>query len=403
MLAHLTERQRSFVEMAADHADDFALRVSQHDRDNSFPFENLEAMKASGYTTITVPEELGGGGANPLELCLAQHRLAQGDGPTAISINMHLFIMGIYGDLWRRGVEQVRPVLEAAVQDKAIRCAGSSDPTVASAVSLGGLNESTRTAVRVEGGYAVSGRSAFNTLSVAADLIGTTAHYDDPGKGPMVVSFTVPITSRGIQIRDNWDTMGIRASASNDIVWDEVFVPDESAMLRPARTWTLFNSLFSSWFNTSVPSVYLGIAQAARDYAIGWSGDRTQFPYYAPNRESLSYQLQAGEMETRLRSALGMMRYTAGLVEDAEARADPPLADIVSCQKFATETAVEVVDRAMRLMGGAAMFRNRPLEQMYRDVRAGMFHQPLAGQEGMAFLGSLVFGLQPYPPPATSE
>ena len=399
MLAHLTERQRGFVEMAAAHADDFAQRVTQHDRENSFPFENLEAMKASGYTTITVPQELGGGGADPLELCLAQHRLAQGDGPTAISINMHLFIMGIYGDLWRRGVEEVRPVLEAAVRDKAIRCAGSSDPTVASSVSLGGLNESTRTAVKVDGGYLISGRSAFNTLSVAADLIGTTAHYDDPEKGAMALSFTVPIKSRGIQIRDNWDTMGIRASASNDINWENVFVPEEAALLRPTRTWTVFNSFFSSWFNTSVPSIYLGIAQCARDYAVAWSGERSQYPYQQSNKHSLSYQLQAAEMETRLRTALGMMRYTAGLVEDAEARIDPPLADIVSCQRFVTETAVEVVDRAMRLMGGAAMFRNQPLEQMYRDVRAGMFHQPLAGQEGMAFLGRLVFGLVPYPPP----
>ena len=403
MLARLTERQRGFVEMAASHAEDFAQRVAQHDRENSFPFENLEAMKTSGYTAITVPQELGGGGANPLELCMAQHRLAQGDGPTAISINMHLFVMGIYGDLWRSGVETVRPVLEAAVRDRAIRCAGSSDPTVASAVSLSGLNESTRKATRVEDGYLISGRSAFNTLSVAADLIGTTAHYDDPDKGPMCISFTVPITSAGIQIRDNWDTMSIRASASNDIIWEDVFVPEEAALLRPTRTWTVFNSLFSSWFNTSVPSVYLGIAQAARDYAVAWSGDRTQYPYEQPNKYSLAYQLQAGEMEIPLRTALGMMRHTAGLVEGAEDRTDAPLADIIACQRFVTETAVEVTDRAMRLMGGAAMFRNRPLEQMYRDVRAGMFHQPLAGQEGMAFLGRLVFGLQPYPPPDIAE
>ena len=228
------------------------------------------------------------------------------------------------------GVEEVRPVLEAAVRDKAIRCAGSSDPTVASAVGVGGLNETTRKAVRVEGGYLVSGRSAFNTLSVAADLIGTTAHYDDPEKGPMVVSFTVPTTSPGIHIRDNWDTMGIRASASNDIIWEEVYVPDQTALLRPTRTWTVFNNLFSSWFNTSVPSVYLGVAQAARDYAVAGSGDRTQYPYQQPNKHSLAYQLQAAEMEVPLRTALGMMRYTAGLVEDAEARTDPPLAE-TSC------------------------------------------------------------------------
>ena len=399
MLARLTERQRRFVDLAAEHADDFSQRVAQHDRDNSFPFENLEAMKASGYTAITVPEELGGGGASALDLCLAQHRLAQGDGPTAISINMHLFVMGLYGDLWRSGADNLKGVLEAAVRDRAIRCAGSSDPGVASAVSLGGLNERTRQARRVEGGYLITGRSAFNTLSVGADLIGTTAHYDDPENGPTCIGFTTPMASPGIKIQDNWDTMGIRASASNDILWEDVLIPDEAAILRPTRTWTVFNSYFVSWFNTSVPAIYLGIAQAARDYAIAWTRERTQFPYESPNSHSTANQLQAAEMEVALRTALGMMRHTADSVEDADARADPPLADIISCQHYVTETALQVVDKAMRLVGGAAMFRNRPLEQMYRDVRAGLFHQPLAGQDGLAFLGRLVFGLQPYPPP----
>jgi len=75
-------RQQRFIELAAMHAEDFKTRVAQHDRENTFPFENVEAMKASGYTAMTVPEELGGGGANVLEVALAQERLARGDGPT---------------------------------------------------------------------------------------------------------------------------------------------------------------------------------------------------------------------------------------------------------------------------------------------------------------------------------
>jgi len=89
-----TERQQHFLKLAVAHAEDFKTRVTQHDRENTFPFENVQAMKDSGYTNMTIPDKLGGGGANILEVVLAQEQLAQGDLPTAISINMHLFAGG---------------------------------------------------------------------------------------------------------------------------------------------------------------------------------------------------------------------------------------------------------------------------------------------------------------------
>src|SRR6266851_2231013 len=103
METNRAERQRRFIEMATAHAEDFKTRVAQHDRENSFPVENVEAMKTSGYTNMTVPVELGGGGATPLDLVLAQEQLARGDGPTAIAINMHLFNVGVLADFWRLG------------------------------------------------------------------------------------------------------------------------------------------------------------------------------------------------------------------------------------------------------------------------------------------------------------
>jgi alkylation response protein AidB-like acyl-CoA dehydrogenase len=95
------ERQKKFIAIAAEHAEDFKTRVAQHDRENSFAHENVAAMKASGYTNMTAPAELGGGGADVLDEVLAQERLARGDLPTAISTNMPLFAVGWLGDLWR--------------------------------------------------------------------------------------------------------------------------------------------------------------------------------------------------------------------------------------------------------------------------------------------------------------
>src|SRR5512142_2442520 len=101
MSSDRSERQQKFLAMAAAHAEDFKQRVARHDRENSFAHENVAAMKASGYTSMTAPAELGGGGADVLDEVLAQERLARGDLPTAISINMHLFAVGWLADIWR--------------------------------------------------------------------------------------------------------------------------------------------------------------------------------------------------------------------------------------------------------------------------------------------------------------
>jgi len=104
-------------------------------------------------------------------------------------------------------------------------------------------------------------------------------------------------------------------------------------------------------------------------------------------------QFLAAEMEIALRSARALLLQTATLLSDPEARMDPPMMDIIACHQFVMESAVSVVDKAMRLVGGAALFRSTPLEQMYRDVRAAIIHQPFAGHDGLGWLGKLAFGI----------
>jgi alkylation response protein AidB-like acyl-CoA dehydrogenase len=390
-----TKRQQHFIELAAAHAEDFKTRVAQHDRENSFPFENVEAMKASGYTNMTVPAELGGGGVSVLDLTLAQERLAQGDGPMAVAVNMHLLIVGVYADVWRSGEQSLRPFLESIAREHLILAGGTNDPRMSSAIGLGGLNDTTRRAEKVPGGYRVNGRAGFGTMSACADFLVETAHYDDPQQGPQCLAFLVPTQTPGVTIQNNWDTLSIRASASNDIVWENVFVPDKDVMVRPARTMDLFvNSLFS-WGVPPLDACYLGIAQAARDYAINWASARTQVPFERPMSHYPGNQFLAAEMEVGLRAARALVTQTASALNELEVRANPPLMDLIACHQFVMETAFSVVDKAMRLVGGAALFRSSPLEQMYRDARAALLHQPFAGYDGRGWLGKLAFGIPP--------
>jgi alkylation response protein AidB-like acyl-CoA dehydrogenase len=389
-----SERRQHFLNLAASHADDFKTRVARHDRENSFPFENVDALKRSGYINMTLPAELGGGGADLMDLVLAQERLAQGDAPTAVAINMHVFNTGLRSDLWRLGDAKARPMLEACARDSLIICSGTSDPRMHTVVGFAGLNDTTRRAEKVEGGYKINGRAGFGTLCVCADIFEQTAHYDDPLKGPLCLYFAVPSKTPGITIQNNWDTMCIRASSSHDTVWEDVFVPEDKVTARPARGWDSYNNVFVSWFMPTISACYLGLAQAARDYVIDWASRRTQLPFDRPVTHYPGNQFLAAEMDVGLKAARAMLLQTASALSDPSVRAAPPIADVLACQHFVTETALSVVDKAMRIAGGAAISRSGPLEQMYRDVRAGVIH-PLAGYDSLSILGKLAFGIAP--------
>jgi len=394
METNRAERQHRFIEMAAAHAEDFKTRVAQHDRENSFPLENVERMKASGYTAIMVPAELGGGGGDILDLVLAQERLARGDLPTAISINMHHFGVGWLADLWLSNNQKdgrVHSLLESVVNDRIIVGGGVSDPRIHSAVGFGGLSDTTRRAEKVDGGYIVNGLGKFSTLCACADFLFETAHYDD-SEGQVILGFYLPKNTPGIKLQNNWDTLSIRASSSHDIIWDNVFVPEESARPRPVRSWDTTLKIFSSWV-PSMNACYLGLAQAARDWAINWTRERTQLPFDRPMSHYPGNQFLAAEMEIGLRAARAMLLQTATSLSELGVRTEPPMMDIIACHQFVMETAVSVVDKAMRLVGGAALFRAAPLEQMYRDVRAAIIHQPFAGHDGLGWLGKLAFGI----------
>lgn len=406
MQVKLTERQQRFVTLAATHADDFKTRVAQHDQESSFPHENVDAMKASGYTALIVPQELGGGGATPLDIALAQERLAYGDLPMAIAVNMHHITVSILTDLWwlnQKGqgptLDAIEPMLKSVVKDKIIFGGPVSDPKMNSSIGFAGVNDTTRQANKVAGGYILSGRSGFGTMSACANYLLTTARYLDPEKGPQCLLCFLPSNAKGVQIQNNWDTMSIRSSCSNDVVWDNVFIPNEAAILRPVQTWDALANVTSAWWVASGPACYIGLAQAARDYAMDWVSGRTQEPFDRPMTYYPGNQLLAAEMEIGIRSARAMLHHTIASHDDIATRSQDDLVNLLSCFQFVMESCVQVVDKAMRMVGGAALFKKNPLEQMYRDVRAAIIHQPFSGIEGKALLGRRAFGLPVYDNP----
>jgi len=140
-----TAHEQRFIDLAATLADEFAQRAARYDEEEAFPYENYARLRESGYSIMTIPEELGGLGASMLQRIKAQERLAQGCGATALAINMHLNAIGLLIDFWRKFKD---PKIEAKLRQIAagrLICGGSaSEPD--NAVPITGCSRSTTSA-----------------------------------------------------------------------------------------------------------------------------------------------------------------------------------------------------------------------------------------------------------------
>ena len=391
-MAHkLTESQQKWFDLAAMHADDFATRAAEHDADGSYPFENIEAVKASGYVHMAIPTELGGGGADLLDMCIGQERLARGDGATALAINMAL-ASWFYTDMYNTGNEQVAPFLEHLAKDQLLVCANFSDPAADASKGVAGLAFTAVKAEKADGGFRISGRHAFGTNILVSDYYRSAAVYSDPDEGEVALVYTIPMDTPGIELQNDWNTMCMRCTGSHSVVMDNVFVPDDVVVRHPTSEWGQDERRLFAFNGATFSTVYIGIARAARDFAINYTKDRTRLPFNHPESYYPGNQFLAAEMDIGLKAAWAWQLDIADRLTDPYARDDETIIDALAMQYFCMKTAVDVVNKAFEIVGGAALAKRLPLERYYRDVRAGPIH-PLGGYGALELIGKHAYGL----------
>jgi acyl-CoA dehydrogenase len=249
-------------------------------------------------------------------------------------------------------------------------------------------------AVRAEGGYRVTGRKAFCSQAPIANMITTMAAYDDPDEGRIVLAMGIPMNSPGVQIVETWDTLGMRGTASHDVQLDDVFVGDaQIAAKRPWGRWdpVMTNAVIHAGLLMS--AVYHGIAAGARDEAVSMVRRR-------PSRDGQSLEndasavRQIGFMDYKLKTSWwSLLGALEELGEDYNYAIDEQAvnAGLLAKRAIVTE-AVEIVDIAMEVAGGASYFTRAPLERAYRDVRAGKYH-PLPPEKTLTYAGRLALDL----------
>jgi alkylation response protein AidB-like acyl-CoA dehydrogenase len=382
-----TEREQRLIELAAELAADFAQRAARHDEERSFPHENYARLRETGYTTLIIPEKFGGMGATLLERIKAQERLAQGCGATALAINMHLNVVEFLVDIERKfHAPNVAAKLRRIVDERLI-CGGSGSEPDNAVIAL----RPRTTARRVEGGWIVNGRKIFGTQSIALDLYFTEATWEDAPEGPTILSFFIPPRETpGLTFKDDWNTMGMRATESRSAELKDAFVPEDAVVLtRPvSRSGKITRVFAKAPFTIGAP--YIGIAVAARDFVVDFMRDRPRFPLPHPMSHLPSVYNKIGEMDLLIETARAVMWKAAAEVRSDDSRSWARKA--VAARMVAVENSVRVVDLALRAVGGASYFKRLPLERYYRDVRAGLYH-PFDSDESLEFLGKSAFGL----------
>lgn len=370
-----------FVGLAADLGDRFLPHAARHDRDNTFAEEHFQIMRESGYTRLAVPVELGGLGATMRQVCYAQAELAKGCASTALAVNMHHYLVLANTYRWQHGAAAVEGMLRrVAGEGLILMTSGGSDGIWPSA-----------TAVRENGGYRVSGRKAFCSQAPVAGVLATMAAYDDPEEGRIVLLMGIPTASPGLEVLDTWDTLGMRATASHDVQLTDVAVSE--AQIAARRPWGKVDVALRNagiHFAPPVASVYLGVAAAARDEAVRVVCGRTGGDG-RPMAEDPTVQRQVGEMDCKLRTAWWSLLGALDELGDEYALDDRALGAVMVAKRHVVTEATAVVDFAMSVVGGSAYFKRSPLEQAYRDVRAGEFH-PLNPERTLLFAGRSALG-----------
>lgn len=365
----------------------FAGRAAGYDRDGTFPVDDFADLRAEGMFGLMVPVALGGLGAGFARYAAVAFELARGNGATALVFNMHASVTGalagIPADL--AGALGVPDEFFLA-RDQILRdAAGGAFYAVAmSERGAGSRLSQLSTAYTREGDdFLIKGAKAFVSGSGQADAYLVAARsVDDP---QTVSQFLVPAATPGISVRQTWDSLGMRATCSNDVTFD-VRV-SAGALLGGVEGLALwFAQLMPHWLVASYAAVYAGVARAAVDACVEHVAARgvAELPW----------------VRARIGRADAAAAAARLAVDEAARRVDEDPGDqetirwVWRAKLLAGTTAAEVAASMLEAAGTSATRRGNPLERLYRDARCGSL-QPATSDVCADWLGIAALGGDP--------
>jgi alkylation response protein AidB-like acyl-CoA dehydrogenase len=370
----------------------FRKRAPGYDRENRFFQEDFDELRKAGYLAIAVPRELGGQGFTFTECMREQRRLGYYAHATALAMNMHLYWVGVAADVWRAGDRSLEWMLRGAVNGEVFAAGhaerGNDLP----------LFQSTTKAEPVDGGYRFTGHKSFGSLTPVWTYLGLHAIDSSDPAAPRIVHAFMPRATEGYSIKETWDVLGMRATASQDTVLQGAFVPDRY-IARVVPTGfagaDLFVLAIFAWALIGFANVYYGLAQHALDLTIDNLKTKTSV---AISRGSLTHHPEVQHALADMIIELeGIGPQIDRIADDWTHGVDHGGAwpvKIVATKHRVAEAVWSIVDTALDLAGGYGIFAASGIERLFRDARLARIH-PANSALTHEIVAKLTLGIDP--------
>jgi alkylation response protein AidB-like acyl-CoA dehydrogenase len=357
-----------------------ASYAEEHDRTGDFPVKGVQALHDAGLLTLTVDGRYGGPGGGLADTVRTLTALGQGDPSVALITAMTLFAHAAQARTGAWPSDVYAEVLAESARRPTLINALRVEPELGTP-ARGGLPATT--ARRTADGWRLTGHKIFSTGAVALRWMQVWARTDeDPVR---TGAFLVRGDSPGITVDRTWSHLGLRASRSDDVTFDDVRVPAGHTLdlAQPGPPAGDPGGL-RAWNALGIGAIYLGVGRAARDWLAGYLRERVPTNLGKPLASLPRFQQEVGEIQAALVTAGALLDSVAAAVDRGEA-VDAGLAKTV-----ATRASIDAVQRAVALIGNAALTQHNPLERHLRDVLCGRIHTPqddaVLGAAGRAVL-----------------
>jgi alkylation response protein AidB-like acyl-CoA dehydrogenase len=391
----MTDATAELFELCDELAEKFTARARKNDSEASFPVENFADMRKAGLMGLMVPENHGGMGADFYQYTRAAGRLAQGDGSTALTFNMHNIITAtlaevdesaLVGRLGKRMADFRSWVFAEALAGKVFAASLTEPGAGFHPRSL------TTTYERVDGGYKLNGKKSFVSLAENADyyVVAAVAEETLASGDPKVSWLVVADDNPGVRFERMWDTLGMRATVSNNMYLEDTFVAKEHLFMRTEGLVMQKLAKEPHMVVGGFTACYFGIIEAIFKFVVQYESGKTMLGSGAPLIESELVQHRVGELSINVEAARELV-YSAARKVVADRGSKTTNAAVHRAKYFVGEIGPHIASQAIRLCGGTTISKHLPMERYYRDIRCcGLM--PAKSDECLWYVGKEALG-----------
>jgi len=359
----LTEEQKMIIETAKNLAEKRIKPVRQkYDEEEIFPWDIVKEIAAADLCGLYIPREYGGFGGGVFELCLAVEELSKVCG--GISLSMAATALGTFPILLFGSEEQKKKYLPDLASGKKLAAFGL---TEANAGSDAGAMQTT---AKQEGDYFIlNGTKQWITNGGEAEVYSVIAMTDKSRGSRGATAFIVEKGMPGFDFGKKENKMGIRASATRELVFRDCRVPKENVIGKIGGGFIVtVNTLYNS--RPGVAAQALGIAAGALDEAIRYSRVRRQFDQAISSFQAIQHML--ADMATEVEAARALLYATAKTIDSG---AKDFAKESAMCKLFCSDVAMRVTTNALQVFGGYGYMKEYPMEKYMRDAKITQIYE----------------------------